>query len=73
LETKKVKSSKTQHGKYARTIDEFLKTSAEVCKPDCSGVNVNTAYSGFYTAIKTKYSDKVFLSRVDGEIYIEKL
>jgi len=73
LKVQQKKPIKSHRGIYARTIDEFLKTDAPVCKPDCSGVNIVTAYNGFDRAIKNKYSDRVLLSRVDGEIYIEKL
>jgi hypothetical protein len=64
---------RTKQGKYARTIAEFLKTNYAVCKIDCSGISINAAYNGFNRAIKSQYSEKVFLSRVDDELYIEKL
>jgi len=69
----KAQKTKSKHGKYANTIEEFLKVEARVCKPNCPGISIGAAYSGFNRAIKNKYSDKVLLSRVDGEIYIEKL
>ena len=64
---------KSHHGKYARTIDAFLKTGSNACKVDCTESSVQAVYMGLNRAIKSKYSDKVFLSRVDGEVYIEKL
>jgi len=64
---------KSRYGKYARTIDEFLKTGASVGKVDKDKVSVHAMYVGFDRAIKKDYSGKVFLSVIDGEIYIERI
>ena len=67
------KSAKSRYGKYARTIDEFLRTDANVGKVNKGKASVRAVYMGFDRAIKKDYTGKVFLSVIDGEIYIEKI
>lgn len=71
----RVKSSnaKSRYGKYSRAIDEFLNTNADVGKVNREGAHMRTVYMGLDRAIKRSYSNKIFLSVIDGEIYIKKI
>jgi hypothetical protein len=60
--------------KYTATIDKIMHTDVSLCKIDINGKDINTVYNGFTRAIKNNYLDKkITVSRIDGEIFIEKL
>jgi len=60
--------------KYSDLIETFIDSADKSARINTdNGVKMNAMYSGFYRVIKKDYSDKVSVSRVDGELYIEKL
>jgi len=59
--------------KYEATVKEFLSSKDKSVRINAPSINLNSLYSGFYRVIKKDYSDKVSVSRIDGELYIEKL
>lgn len=72
MEEKK-KSTKSRYGKYARTVDEFLRADANVGKINREKASIHAVYTGLDRAIKKDYTSRVFLSIIDGEIYLEKI
>lgn len=59
--------------KYSQTVEEFLKTNLNACLINRMNVPINRIQAGIERVVNKYYSDKVLLSRVDGELYLEKL
>lgn len=59
--------------KYSRTVEEFLKTRLNACLIHRMEMPISKIQAGLKRVVTKNYSDKVLLSRVDGELYLEKL
>ena len=59
--------------KYSQTVEEFLKTSLNACLIHRKEIPIAKIQAGLKRVVINNYSDKVLLSRVDGELYLEKL
>ena len=59
--------------KYSRTVEEFLKTNLNACLIHRMEIPISKIQAGLKRVVINNYSDKVLLSRVDGELYLEKL
>lgn len=65
---------RTRTSGYKKSIDDFLASDEQSCVINLEDSKLSAVYSGFHRILKsTDYTNKVALSRVDGELYIERL